>query len=456
MWARLGSNTLANVLTGGTSILFQLGLTALAARSFDTQGFAVWTLTLSMASLAPLFAFNLSTVVTRRLVPVLNAQDTREAATMLKASRRISLALAVLALVTILASGLGLHALSPNLAGTGIITFLLALTLTTLGQSWQITIQPEQAWHYAREQNWPVAGALLRIRVTALLAMGLATFFMPGNLIAAAMCFAAGHWVGVLLASSGSFRPDLPPRLGAQDLHLHRHHTETARLLRWFAVWSLGMAAIQYGLPPLMSILHAQHYNAFYVAYTLNLALSGVVMAIGSAMLAPITRFASTGDNRSMGQALTWVPVLVAVGLLFALLALQSGMPLLVHYWVGSIAGPAEINAYLSLLGFQTLARSLSNVYGIVLASHATALRLVMPPLLELAIALIVALPLGYLLGEQAFLLALAGAGAVAALCTVLVGVRASGLPKREAQRLFMRFVATEVAALGLWAWMAQ
>jgi hypothetical protein len=449
VWVRFGSNAFANVLTGLSSVVFQLGLTAMASRSFDAENFSVWTLALSMATLTPLFAINLSAVVTRQLVPALTAVGGDVTAVVMTAARKLGRALAALAVLAILLAGLGLHRASPNLAATGTGTFMLAVLLLTLGQLWQITIQPTLGWHYAREQNWPVVRALLLVRVCALTAMWLATRNRTGDLLATALIIALGHWVGVGLAYTRSFGS------GADSFNagpgLKRQVLETALLLRWFAIWSLCMAAIQYGLPQLMSILGAAHYNAFYLAYSLNLVLSGVVGAIGSAMLAPVARFGASGDRFAMVQALTYVPVLIAFLLVTALVGMRLAMPFLVTHWSHGIAGAGDVNAYLYLLGFQTIARSLSVVFGIVLASRAKAWQLVGPTVLELAVVLLVAVPLGGLFGERAFLLALGGAGLTAALALAFVGMLVAGLDRADRRRVMMRFAVTEGVALAAW-----
>jgi hypothetical protein len=448
VWARFGSNTLANVLAGVSAFIFQLALTAMAARSFDAVAFSAWTLALSMAGLTPLFAVNLSAVVTRQLVPVLPAG--REApALVMAAARQLGLGLVALAVLAILLGALSLHRVSPNLASVGSSAFTMVVLVLTLGQLWQITIQPAMGWHFAREQNWPVVGALLLIRVSALTGMWLATRTLTGNLMATALCLALGHWLGVATAYAGFFRP----RTGSCDAgpELKGQLFKTASLVRWFAIWSICMVAIQYGLPPLMSILRTAQYNAFYLAYSLNLVLSGVVGAIGSAMLAPLARLSATQDQRAMVQALTYLPATIALMLVTALVGLRVAMPMLAAHWSHGIAEAADINVYLFLLGLQTIARSLSVVFGIMLASRATALRLVGPPLIELAVVLFVAIPLGVFFGERVFLLALAGAGIVSALSLTIVGLHVGALDKSDRRDVFLRFIATEVIALTAW-----
>jgi hypothetical protein len=448
---RFGSNALANVLTGGSSIIFQLGVTAMATRCFNAETFTTWTLALSMASLTPLFAVNLSAVVTRQLIPL--PVGSQEAAVVITAARRLGYGLAAAALLIISVVALGLHRASLHLASTGTGTFMIAVLLLTISQVWQITIQPNLGWHYAREQNWPVVGALVLVRTSALMAMWIATRLVTGDLQAIALCLAMGHWFGVAVTQTKSFRPktarcDAGPKL-------KRQMVETAHLLRWFTIWSLGMAAIQYGLPQFMSVLGAAHYNAFYLAYSLNLVLTGVVGAIGSAMLAPLARTIATGDVKAMVRALTYLPIILALGLVATLVGLRLAMPFLVTYWSRGIAPAGDVNSYLFLIGFQTIARSLCVAFSIVMASRATALRLVGPVLLELAVVLFVAVPIGGFIGARAFLWALAGAGVIAAIGTALVGMRVAGLNRTEQRTVMTCFIATEVAALSAWYMLA-
>ena len=449
MWSRFGSNALANVLTGGSTVVFQLGLTWLATRSFDAATFSVWSLALSMAGLVPLFTINLSSVVTRQLVPAIAAGRQRQIGLVITAAHRLGIGLALIAILIIMGAAAGLHRVSPALASTGTGTFLMAVLLLTIGQLWQITIQPTMAWHYAREDNWPGVVALLLIRMIALGAMWFATRALTGDLLATALCLTAGYWTGMGVAYSRTFKPKLDPTATFEGLK--QQIIETTRLLRWFAIWSVGMAAIQYGLPQVMSVLGAAHYNAFYLAYSLNLVVSGIAAAIGSAMLAPVTRFVASGNRSATQQALLHLPIAIAIILVGMLFAIQWSMPFLVTHWSHGIASAPDVNAYLFLLGLQTIARSLPIAFAMVMASRTTGLRLVAPSLLELAVLLLAAIPLGYFFGERVFLLALTGAGIAAALATAATGLRAADLEKSDRRRVFLRFVATEICALTVW-----
>lgn len=60
MLRRFASNALANLTTGISSTFYQVGPTAIASRSFDSRGFAAWSLAVSLSALVPLFSISLS------------------------------------------------------------------------------------------------------------------------------------------------------------------------------------------------------------------------------------------------------------------------------------------------------------------------------------------------------------------------------------------------------------
>ena len=449
MWQRFSSNALANLLTGTSSIALQLGLTALATRTFDKATFAVWTLALSMASLTPLFAMNLSAVVTRQLVGSMASKSSTPLSLIMASARRIGRGLAALAVAVIMLAALALWKTSPELSTTSIGVFAATVLLLTVGQLWQVGLQATFGWHYAHERNWTVAAILLVVRIAALTSMWVGAHQAGGNLLAVAFLLAAGHWAGVALVRLRFVPPAAASAL--PDPALKRHISETIELLRWFGVWSVAMAIIQFGLPPLISVLGAAHYNAFYLAYTLNLVLTGIVGALGSAMMVPVTRMGLSADPSAIVRSLTLMPVLISVAILVLLTSLLWSVPFFVDHWSHGVARPSDVSDYLFLLGLQTIARSLSVVFGIVLASRATGVWLVGPTLLEIAVAVFVAMPLGWYFGERVFLLTLAAAGLLTSMALGVVASRLSNLDRTNRVRVIGRFFFIEIASLIAW-----
>ena len=132
MWTRFASNAFANVITGAMAMAFQLGVTAIATRTFDSETFSIWALAFSMGALAPLFSASLATVVTRQLVTA--ATHGRDGANnaVLKSARQVSTLLSFAALVFIVAGAWALQHLSPNLKTISAGHFALVALLVAM------------------------------------------------------------------------------------------------------------------------------------------------------------------------------------------------------------------------------------------------------------------------------------------------------------------------------------
>jgi hypothetical protein len=455
MLKRLGSNAAANVMTGASSMVFQLGITAVAARSFDRSTFSAWTLAYSMAAMTPLFGVNLSSAVTRQLVHVANAAHAangpveRSAADVIRAARVVARSLMLIAIVGIGIASCLLYRNSVPLQHVGAAAFLGATLALTLGQLWQISLQPSFGWHYAREQNWSVAGLYLLVRIGALLCMWLALRVVAGGFLAAVLSIAVGNWIGVFGAERTFFAP-LAGRSGG-GAELGAQIRETRTLLYGFAIWSVGIAAIQYGLPPLMSILRTPDYNAFYLAYSLNFVLLGIVGSAGSALLAPLTRLRLQGRIDELSRWLIVYTALCALFLFVGLCALRLFMGFILHYWSAGMADPSVVKSYLSILGFQTLARSLGIPFANILSSAGRPAQLFLPTALEVLLGTIIAIPLGIYFGSRVFLYGVAAAGLVAAITTAAAATKLTVDRVAARSRMMLLFCGIQFTTLVLW-----
>jgi hypothetical protein len=403
----------------------------------------------SMAALTPLFAINLSSVVTRQLVGAAVSGSEDQEAMVVRAARRVALILAAFAVFAIAAASVLLYRRSPELAHAREAEFILAVLVLTAGQLWQIGLQPSFGWHYAHERNWPVAGVFVLVRGGGLLAMWLGISALTGNFLVAALCVALGHWIGLVIAEFGFFAPKIRP--SQRGSGMSRQVRETTHLAMGFAFWSMAIAAIQYGLPPLMSILKTPDYNAFYLAYSLNLVLTGIAGSAGAALLAPLTRLRLRGQQDVLVRRLMWVTLACAAFLIVALAGFRLGMDFIVHYWSAGIASGPAVNGYLYILGFQTIARAMAIPFASILSSAARPMQLIAPSLLELGLTAFVAIPLGLTFGSKVFLMVLPAAGLAAAISTTLVATRIGGFNPQDRRGLLWRFCVAELAALALW-----
>lgn len=444
MWHRIGSNSLANLSAGVSGTLFQIGLTAIATRSFEPGLFSIWALALSMASLVPLFSANLSTVVTRRLM---ESQPERADA-VLQSSKKLAYRLGSVAVVVIGLASLLLQQRSPPLQAMAVGPFLLLVFLLVSAQLWNVLLQPQFGREYARENNWSVARVISGARIGGLMGLGLAcTLFAEHGLVVVA----AGLLLGTL---SGLFVAGVRHR-SAYSSDAQAVDEETASmlpLLKAFAVWAAGSAAIQYGLPPVMSLLAPGDFNAFYLAYVLNLVLVGTIGAAASALLAPLTRQRLAGATVALERLLALAPLAIGLMLVLLMLLVWFALPQILAMWSSHMAAAEEVRRPLFWLALQTIARSMTLVHSVLLSSAGRPRQMSRPIVLELCLTLAVALPLGWLYGATAFLATLAVAGLVTSLYTVWSTLNLGISRTSSRKHLSLAFISAQALALGFWS----
>lgn len=448
MWRRIGSNSLANLSTGVSGTLFQIGLTAIASRSFDPSLFSIWALALSMASLVPLFSANLSTVITRRLME----SSSERAGAILQSGQRLAGHLSLGAVTVIGLASLLLQQHSVPLQAMAVGPLLLLVLLLVTAQLWIVLLQPQFGWQYAREDNWKVARVISSARIGGLIGLGFAcVLFAKEGLLAAALGLLVGSFFGLVVAGvqRGSAN-------SAATLAVSEETASMLPLLKAFAVWSAGSAAIQYGLPPFISLLAPKDFNAFYLAYILNLILVGTIGAAASALLAPLTRQRLAGATVALEHLLALAPLAIGLLLVLLILLVWYALPQILPMWSSHMATADDVRRPLFWLALQTIARSMTLVHSVLLSSAGRPGQMSRPIVLEIILAIFVALPIGWLFGAIALLATLSIAGLLTALYTVWITLSLGVSRTTSRNFLSLAFVAAQTLTLGLWTFASQ
>lgn len=448
MLRKFASNALANLTTGLSGTVFQVGLTAIATRSFDKEGFSVWALAWSMAAWVPLFSVNLSTVVTRRLVEAPSA-----AGAITLASKELAVQLSVAAFAVILLLSAGLLLTSKPLAEAKPLSFLTVVALLTLAQLWQVVLQPTFGRSYACEENWRVARTVILSRIGALLSIGAFCWTVGTSLEIAALGLLMGTVAG-LLVGLGSCRDSARPVALAAEVSAERRLIRP--LLGAFAIWSIGSAMIQNGLPAFLSLIAPDRFNAFFLAYTLNMVVVGTIGAASSALLAPLARMRVVGRSEQLKRWLATAPAATGGILLVLMLIVWYTLPWLLPVWSPGVANVQDVRHYLFWLSIQTMVRSTCLVYSVVLSSAGKPTQLRQPIFIELTIAIALALPLGWWFGDVALLCTLAGAGWIASVFTSWTTLTLDEHSSQGRRQLLALFVATQLTVTLLWAEIAR
>ena len=411
---RLASNAAANVTNGAATAFFQLGMTAVMARTGSPRDLAVWSLAATLASLAPLLGCNLSTAVARRLAAASQhdpgaAQPRDVMAAAAGLARRFT-ALGFLLAVLL---GIAVPLLYPHIAGGQPWASGGTVAVFFAGSCWLVWAQPAQGWLLDAHRNWPIASAGIVARGAALAA---ATLLLAGG---------APTWALVAVASLAlwSAIPLLrrqvrsPAGLASDPEAQASEHRRLLHVAVGFAAWAASSAAIQGATVPLVVWLSPAAATPFFLAFTLVTVIIGAVMAAANALVSPVAVMLARGDLASAARlarrasVLAWLLANLCLGAVFA------ALPALLSAWTGSSAAEAAVvRPFFALMALQHGIRSAGIVPSIVLAAGARPRTLLIAILPEAGFALLLALPLGLALGPTGLLIGLAAAAAAGTL----------------------------------------
>jgi hypothetical protein len=452
MLKRFASNAGANIFSGVVSAIYQLTITGIGGSIWEGSSFSSWALALSIAAIAPIFAANLSSVVTRRVVEARHGVSRSCEATILRASRKLGLHISLMALAILFCAGasIQIHAASQILSTFALVALLVIILSTN---SWLLLWQVRFGQYYADERNWIPALTLAGARLGGVLGMLLGLAAGHRDLLAAALGLCAGTWIG--LAGAFLFLPG-PSYVNSQPSTLNTsamwtQYQANLRLLSGFAVGAVSMLVIQYSIPPLMAVIAPERFNAFYLASTLNTVAASVLGSAMSAMLAPLTRWRVSGDLVSLQRVTLLSPVFCAASCLVVLFACWfSTGPVLSALGVRA-ASVEDVRVFLAILGLQTVVRNAAAGYAMYIASCGSSSQMASPLLVEIGLAFTVAFPLGWLYGENALLYGLIISGLLGSLYTSRVLASLDPAHRIAASRAFPSLLAAQLLFSGLW-----
>lgn len=460
MLKRFVSNAGANVFSGVFGAIYQLTITGIGGRVWQGAEFASWALALSIAAIAPIFAANLSSVITRRVVEVRHGNLGSAEAAIIEAGRRLGRHLVLFALGTLIFAGAWIQANSANQKLTsGAFAILLLVMLST--NSWLLLWQVRFGQYYAEERNWLPALTLAAARLGGVLGMAAGLAVGDQSLLLAAVGLCAGTWLGLACAITLLPRPgpsQSPTPIGAsaaasesESVDIRTEYGANLRLLSGFAVGALSMLVIQYGIPPLMALISPEKFNAFYIASALNIVAASVLAAATSALLAPLTRWRVSRDMASLHRATLLSPFICSACCLVVLYCCWYLMePALATMQIRA-ASIEDIRSFLAILGLQTVIRNAAAGYAMYIASSGTSTQMAGPLLIEIGLALTVAVSLGWFYGENALLYGLVISGLLGSLYSSRILASLSRDQQIAGGRAFASLLGAQLLFSGIW-----
>lgn len=413
MLKRFFSNAAANAFSGGMAAAYQLVVAALAVATWQGADFAAWGLAMSIAAMAPILSASLSSVVTRRLVEARHrGPDIIEAAIVL-AGRRISWGLAGIAFATLFLAGALIQG-SSDVGALSTSKFLVLLTIMLSTNAWLLLWQVRFGQHYADELNWLPALTLAIARAGGVAGMTGALAFGSRDLTVVALGLAAGTWIALLAAhlvlpSPRRIGGAIPPT----PLEVRNQLRLNLGVQFGFAIGSASSLIVQYSIPPLIALIAPQHFNAFYLASTVNVVVVGLLSAAMLALLAPFTRWHAIGASRRVRRIALLSPALCAGLSLAVLYACWLMLEIILDALAVHTSDIADIRFFLALLGLQTIVRTSAMGFATIVAAAGTSRQMGIPLMIEMLLAFTVAVPLGWLFGVQGLLLGLTFAALV-------------------------------------------
>ena len=457
MLSRFASNAGANIFSGAVAAAYQLAITGMGASAWHGAEFASWALALSIAAIAPIFAANLSGVVTRRVVEARHGKSCAAESAIVLAGRRIGRRIACLAVAVLVCAGawIQMHSTTGDIS-TSASVGLLAIMLST--NSWLLLWQVRFGQHYADERNWLPALILASARTGGALGMFAVLAAGSQSLMATALGLCAGTWTGLGLAQLLLPRPSATGIDGSNPTRteIHEQYWNNVRLLAGFAVGATSTLVIQYSIPPLVALIAPDRFNAFYLASVLNMVAMGVLAAATSAMLAPFTRLRARGDTRKLQSIALFSPILCASSCLAVLCLCWFAMEPVLHAITMRAASVDDIRIFLALLGFQTIIRNAAAGYAMYIASAGSSRQIAAPLVIEIVLAFSVAIPVGWLYGERALLYGLSFSGLVGSLYSSKVLASLNRTDRISLRTALPSLLVTQAAACGVWWWIVH
>jgi hypothetical protein len=451
MLKRFAFNAGANILSGGVAAAFQLTITGLASRTWHGAQFASWGLALSVAAIAPIFASNLSSVVTRRVVEARHSNSSAAESAIVLAGRRLGKRLTCVALAILICAGAWIQMRSASRA-MSTSAFLVLLVVLLLATIWLLLWQARFGQHYADERNWLPALTIAAARIGGAVGMFAGLAAGSQSLAAAAFGLCAGTWTGLACAQLLLPRPRTTGIAGSNPTRreIQEEYRTNVLLFSGFAVGAVSMLVIQYSIPPLMALISPQRFNAFYLASVLNTAAIGVLGAAMSAMLAPLARWHARGDTSSLRRVALLSPIVCACSCLAVLCFCWYAISPVLRSLTVRAASIDDIRTFLALLGFQTIIRNAAAGYAMYIAAAGSSRQMATPLIIEIVLALAIAAPLGWWYGERALLCGLIFSGLVGSLYSSRV---VASLPTNRISlgTAFPSILVAQMAACGAW-----
>ena len=450
-------NAISNALKGGIGAAYQISIAAIASRSWSGIEFSSWVLALSIAAIVPLFGANLSSVVARRLIEVRHGASGTSEILIIQSARLFAQHLSLIALSILFLAGICLKYYNKKNEGST-VEFIVTLSSMLIANIWLVFYEYRFGRYLANQKNWLSLLLYGTARVGGILGLLTGLFFCRHNVTIAAVGLCLGTWGGLWLLNFITHQSlfDGPLCQKTRSLEVGLEYSKNQRLLSGFFIGSLSMFAVQYSIPPIVSIIDPDRFNAFYLATTINTVAVGFLGAASSVLVIPLTKIIVRSELRSLRSFFVWSPVLcggVCLSIFIAFLLLIN--PIINAFKI-NVEQAKDVRFFLFLLGLHSIIRATPAGFGMYIASSGTGRNVATPLIIESVLALAVAAPLGWMFGVNILIIGLILA-TLAATLTISRVVRTIEISKNfSSKKVFSWILLNQIFCSGIWWFIAK
>ena len=454
---KIASNAFANIFSGLITACYQVSLVSIATRYLDQDAFSIWAVSISIASILPLFACNLSSVITRKIIYAIGDRGDIGKQIVIAAGKKLEKQIVFIAMLTLSLVGVIFTFRLPekNLA---VNTFLPTLLL--VANLWFLMNQVRFGEYFADQKNWPPSFFMAVSRLGGIVVIFIFIYFFKADTVNISLALAIGAWGGLLFAKF--FFKKIDDNQGGtisfNKQELNQEYRQIIEIFSGFALWSLGSLFIQYGTPLVVAYDVPEHLNAFYIANSINMIAIGGVSAVIAPLLAPLSSWHHQGNKNNLR---TFFLLSSPISGILSLGVMTVSWYLLLDVMIAKNNAIAEIwiiKNFLALLGFQTIIRMTTVGYSTSVASNGSGRLISLNVLVEILLVISIALPAGYFFGVDFLIygLIISGFGSSMFMCIAVSRNSDGKLNSRSLKRALGITFLSQLAISSAWSFVVS
>ncbi|KQM46290.1 hypothetical protein ASE69_16465 [Sphingomonas sp. Leaf208] len=407
--SRLARNAVWNIVGGMSTAIVSVALPPFLARLIDRDSFGAWALALQIAGYINLLNFGMQVIV-GRLVAQADAMDDRKRRDRVVATSFVTLAVAGLIGVAVLAAiSLRLDLVVPQAPQTLRPQIAITIVFLALAYAVQLPASVFGGVFIGLQRNSMYANGLMATRVLTFVAV-LIVAYISQDLVMMGIAWFVASIVGAMYTTYIWRRYSPQPRLSIFDFN-RSTLWELSRDGFAFTIWNLAMLMVSGFQLLIVARVDFADVGAFAVSSSIALFISGIMQAVCSTLVPHISSLMTLGEHSRVERSLrdvTATSVLLSSAMSICLVSIASP---LMGLWMGKIS-TSQSGLILVLLVTAQAIRNAMMAYVMVAIALGLQRRMLLTPIIEGASSLGLSLFFGQRMGAVGVAVGMCG-GAV-------------------------------------------